>query len=283
MKKLFTSLCVAAAALCGLNAAAQGPNLFLRGSMPGWNNCTADWQFQTSDGEHYTLSLAELKGEFKIADNSWGQYNFGSVSNIVLDQEYTMVNSGTSGNCTLKEGSATNVTINFTLSTATLKITGTEGVFTYPDLYVIGDFNGWDDGEGFTAPYLMTRNNNVYTFYMDVFPATEFKIAASDWAPNFGAEQEGDEIHEGVVFETADNGNNIINPTDIQNATFTFTFNREGKSTLVITSGDASVEGIGVAEGAAEYFTIDGVRVANPEKGIFIKKAADGKVSKVIL
>ena len=280
MKKIFTSLCVAVAAFCGLNAAAQAPNLYLRGSMPGWNasDCTAQYLFQTSDGEHYTLSLAELKGEFKIADNSWGQYNFGSVQNIVLDQEYTMVNNSNSGNCTLKEGSATNVTINFTLSTATLKITGNSGVFTYPDLYIVGDFTGW----GFDSQYLMTRNDNVYTFAMDVFPACEFKVATTDWAPNFGADQLGDEIHAGETFMTADNGNNITNPTDIQNASFTFIYNREGQSSLLITSG-ASVEGIGVAEGAAEFYTIDGVKVANPDKGIYIKKAADGKVSKVIL
>ncbi len=281
MKKFFTSIAVAAMAVCALDAAAQAPELYLRGSMPGWNasDCTDQYKFATTDGETYTLSLDKLEGEFKIATNTWNNYNFGSVSNIELDKEYTLVNSGTSGNCSLKEGSATNVTINFTLSTAAIKITGDTGVFEYPDLYVVGALTAW--AEPFPEDYKMTRNENVYTITLADFPAGAFKIAANKWAPNFGSDEATPDITVNELYTTADNGNDIINPTDLTNVTLTFTYNREGPSTLLLSTG-ASVGSIAIEEGTAEYYSIDGVRVANPDKGIYIKKA-NGKVSKVIL
>lgn len=277
MKKIFTSLVMAAAAL---TAFAQAPTLYLRGSLPGWNasDCTDEWKFSSEDGEHYTLTVPELSGDFKIATNTWNQYNLGSVSNVELDKEYTLTNNSMSGNINLKDNSATNATIELTLSTLTMKITGQGGVFTYPDLYVVGDLTGW--AEPFPADAKMERNDNVYTKKYASFPAGAFKVAADKWAPNFGAENTGDEVAVGTEFTCANNGTDITNPTDLTNVVITFTYNREGASTLLITS-DSSVEGIAVEEAAAEYYTIDGVRVANPDKGIYIVRKGD-KVSKVI-
>ena len=44
----------------------------------------------------------------------------------------------------------------------------------------------------------------------------------------------------------------------------------------------SAVEAVEAAEGAAEYFTLQGVRVANPEHGIFIR-VAGGKAKKVVI
>lgn len=282
MKKLFTSFAVAAAAVMGINAYAQAPDLYLRGSMTGWepSDCTDANKFTTTDGENYTLSLDKLEGEFKIATNSWSAYNLGSVSNVVIGETYTLVNDGMSGNITLKEGSATDVTINLKLSTLEMTITGTSGVFQYPDLYVVGDLTGW--ATPFPEANKMTRNENVYTITLASFPAGKFKIAAEGYAPNFGSDAATPEITKDQLYTCANNGSDIINSVDLSNVTLTFTYEREANSTLMITS-DTAVEGIELDnEAAAEYYGIDGVRVANPDKGIYIKKL-NGKVTKVIL
>lgn len=281
MKKIFTSMAVAVAAFFGINADAQSPELYLRGSMPGWNteNCTDTYKFTTSDGENYSLSLDKLEGEFKIATIDWAQYNYGSVKNIELGTEYTMVNDGNSGNMSLKESSATDVTIDINIASSTIKISGNSGVFEYPDLWVVGLFNGWDDG--FTDEYKMNRNDNVYTLSLATLPAGIFKIAAAGYAPNFGADAAAPDLIAGELFTCADNGVDINNVADINNALITFTFNREEACTLLITT-DEGVAGVEIEEGDAEYYSIDGVRVANPEKGLYIKKS-NGKISKVVL
>ncbi len=279
MKKIFTSCAVALAATLGLSANAQNADLYLRGSLLGWNTLDETNQFTTTDGENYTLSLDKLSGDFKIADSTWGQYNFGSASNIDLDTEYTLTNSSTSGNCSLREGSATNVTIYFTLSTGVLKISGTEGTFEYPDLYIIGDYSSWD----FAQSVKMERNDKVYTATVASFPAGGFKIAADGYAPNFGSDEATPEIAVGTLFNTATNGNNITLATDVVNAKFTFTYEREGASTLLIESGEEAVATIGADNTAAKvYYTVDGVRVDNPTKGLYIVKQGD-KVTKTIV
>ncbi len=45
---------------------------------------------------------------------------------------------------------------------------------------------------------------------------------------------------------------------------------------------DTGVAGVAVAEGAAEYFDLQGRRVANPEKGLYIVKK-NGKTSKMVI
>lgn len=279
MKKIFTTLVVAAAAL---TAYAQAPTLYLRGSQYGWgaDACNETTQFQTTDGETYTLSLESLSGEFKIACADWNAgYNLGSASNIVLDEVYTLVNSGTSGNMNLKEGSATNVTLTLTLSTLEFKISGTSGVFEYPDLYVVGELTGWADP--FPEDAKMDRNDNVYTKTYTTFPAGKYKIAAAGWAPNFGANSEGEVFGVGVENICANNGTDITNETELANVTLKFVFNRDGQSTLTLTQA-TSVDAIAIDNAAeAVYYTIDGVRVENPDKGIYIVKSGN-KVSKVI-
>lgn len=50
----------------------------------------------------------------------------------------------------------------------------------------------------------------------------------------------------------------------------------------VLTTGQDAVEGVEAVAGAAEYFTLQGVKVANPQGGIFIVREG-GKVSKKVI
>lgn len=65
---------------------------------------------------------------------------------------------------------------------------------------------------------------------------------------------------------------------------YNFNFSISGVNTGLMGATSAeedAVEGISAASGSAVYYNLQGVRVANPEKGIYIK-VADGKTSKVI-
>lgn len=53
-------------------------------------------------------------------------------------------------------------------------------------------------------------------------------------------------------------------------------------SSTVYYDSETSVIGIEAEEGEAEYYTLQGVRVANPEKGIYVR-VANGKAAKVVL
>lgn len=69
-----------------------------------------------------------------------------------------------------------------------------------------------------------------------------------------------------VGFSTEDYGNSIIYAG--------YVFDR---------GDDAGVEGVTVEkEGVDEYYTIDGLRVNNPDKGLFIVKKADGTTTKIL-
>lgn len=52
--------------------------------------------------------------------------------------------------------------------------------------------------------------------------------------------------------------------------------------TFLVTETPTAIESVEAAGVAAEYYNLQGVKVANPENGIFIKKQGN-KVSKVIL
>ena len=52
-------------------------------------------------------------------------------------------------------------------------------------------------------------------------------------------------------------------------------------NTLTLTNTTA-VEEVEVAEGEAVYFNLQGVQVANPENGIYVK-VVDGKATKVVV
>ncbi len=92
--------------------------------------------------------------------------------------------------------------------------------------------------------------------------------------------EEGEEVYagmSGLLFEAAPNPDDVertcVVKISIPAASYTITF-RQG------TNNDA-VEIVGV-DGDAQYFDLQGRRVANPEKGLYIKKSGN-KATKVIL
>lgn len=146
MKKLTLSLLCA---LCAFVATA-GSGLYIRGGVNSWG-ATADWEFAETDQTGvYVLENKELFGEFKVADATWGMYNYGGTGVPALGTAYSLQNGG--GNINLGDLIYECTKITLTLDgtgNATLLIEGNEkeaGELTC--VYVIGDNTGWD----FTDP-----------------------------------------------------------------------------------------------------------------------------------
>lgn len=85
----------------------------------------------------------------------------------------------------------------------------------------------------------------------------------------------------------------VVTPKAAGKATFTLTPLKAGEAkasaepsadatTYTVTIGTSGIESIEVTSGEVEYFNLKGVKVANPEKGIYIKKEGN-KTTKVIL
>ena len=74
----------------------------------------------------------------------------------------------------------------------------------------------------------------------------------------------------------------IVNDT-VVNGDGTYTFTADGAETKVVLCDNAvGIEEIGADANAVEYYNLQGVKVENPEKGIFIKKQG-GRATKVVL
>ena len=124
MKRIITLLIAIVGALSALMAA--NTQLFLVGGITSWDHL-ADYELKTTDGDYYVAtypsgSEIELSGDFKLSDPTWGIYNYGGGLQIEANKSYTLIlNSNTNLNAV---GKIKISKIEFTVSTATLKITG---------------------------------------------------------------------------------------------------------------------------------------------------------------
>ena len=125
MKRFYSLLVALIGATCALMAA--NTQLFLVGGVTGWGHL-ANYELTTTDGNYYVAtypsgSEIELSGDFKLSDPTWSIYNYGGGLQIEAGKSYTLIkNSSTNLNAV---GKIKISKIEFTVSTATLKITGT--------------------------------------------------------------------------------------------------------------------------------------------------------------
>ncbi|MED9996508.1 MAG: starch-binding protein, partial [Paludibacteraceae bacterium] len=102
--------------------------IYVMGGINGW---VADdnYKLTSTDGNYYVAtypagSEVEISGAFKVADESWKIYNFGGAGKIEAGKEYVLIAGNNSANLEAV-GKIMASKIEFTVSTATLVITGT--------------------------------------------------------------------------------------------------------------------------------------------------------------
>lgn len=258
-------------------------DFYLRGSMNGWGTPAA-WKFVQVEGDVYEVRNVQLSAtdEFKVADASWGRINYGGATKMEADKEYTL-SYNSNVNCTM--GADFTGVVQFDLSSHVIKMVSGEIEPPKPvvkELYIVGaEYGNWADT---AEEYHFTKEENVYTLKLNGLSG-EWKIWNGTWEYSFGAG--GDPLVAGdneVWF----------------NSSVNFTYNTDNRVVLTLTVPDGGdvidsgvpavlniteevngIEGIDAETGAAEYYTLQGVKVANPANGIFLERRG-GKVSKVV-
>ena len=194
MKRIITLLIAFVGALSALMAA--NTQLFLVGGFSGWG-FSPENELSTTDGDYYvatypTGSEIELSGDFKLADPTWNILNYGGNLQIEAGKSYTLVKVG--GNLSAV-GKIKISKIEFTVSTATLKITGA----TSANLFDLSKDQGVSlaesstNGEKFVSK-LTFKGNGVYTgtytvpdyeFYLKIGGDGNFNTIDFGWNGNY--------------------------------------------------------------------------------------------------
>lgn len=162
-----------------------------------------------------------------------------------------------------------------------------------PAVFIRGGMNNWGNDEGFaesdTWKFNAVKNaDDVWEFSFVAKGATmiqqgvEFKIADADWgAYNYGG---GDVTAFDDEMPWNHNGSNTKVFADFE-GTIKFTAPEEPKGEIFVTfSTEISdgIVGVEIDENApVEYFNLQGIRVANPENGLFIARQGE-KIVKIV-
>lgn len=148
----------------------DAPAVYIRGEMNGWGSDAA-WQLTNKSWDNaagtgtYTIDCTISKGvQFKIADSSWGNINYGGVENIIPDGTPVTLTHNSGTNLTLASDFTGTITFTITgTKMATVTFTPSGSVPSYPsELYLIGSFEGKD--WNISDPLVMTNEGEgIYT------------------------------------------------------------------------------------------------------------------------
>lgn len=159
------------------------------------------------------------------------------------------------------------------------------------DVYLRGTMNGWLN-EGVDAAYKFTKvSETVYTLNVaelgaysvegegtEAVEINAFKIGNMDWSAKWTTGNNQMELANPYFFDESTDANMGMKEA-VKDVTITLDLEAE---TITIAKS-AGISGVEVAEDApAVYYNLQGVRVANPEKGLFIQ-VKGGKAAKVVL
>lgn len=256
---------------------------YIRGDMNDWT-VSDDWKFELVEGYQYILRNVTIKAGqyFKIADAQYGTIDFGGTQNMNPGAEYVLNNEF--GNSSLAVDFTGDV--HFNLYDCKVRFGDKEA----KRLCVIGDFCNWN----FELAKQMDRvgDSNVYTCRFENGLTGNFKVSDGTWNYNFGSsdgsgnvnctEGENDAKFNGFNWKV----DNITYPVVL---TFTLVEgsdveNSDELSSLVLSNGETDgVEDIATDNSVSvQYYNLQGVPVANPEKGLYIVNKG-GKVYKTLV
>lgn len=300
MKKFYA---FAAAVVAALSMNAQdGAPLYVTGdcTTPAWDPATPA-EFTYADGV-YTIELANANA-FKIstAMGTWDDFNAAALKAVVeKDQLGTPValEVGDANINTPWKGDY-KVVVAGDLSTITLT-TDTPEPTGPKEVYVRGGMNDWlNDVDGETEEEKAARWNAWkfksedgvnYSLECSIEAAidgvpVEFKIADADWAQiNYSAGEEIllDEDGTYVSYWTNSNTNTTLAENFEGTISFTLPASEEGLEVKFASKG-AGIDSVVVEEDApVVYYNLQGVKVANPENGVYIMRQGD-KATKVLV
>ncbi len=294
MKHSLLSLTVALAAVLGfgVTAAAQ-TSVYATGNFTG---IPASWdpenpvELTYADGV-YTLDLTGAKqGQmFKLstAKGDWTTFNascFGVAADnttaTLMPNVATTWAVGNLGNNAIPASGDFKLVVDLDAKTMTLVGEGTTtDIF---DIYLRGDVNSWNADEAYKFKYtgVSSFGEQMYELILTDGLAGEFKIADSSWSEvNYGADAT---IAIDSTTEVFYNSSANLKSTIAESIKLTFYHNLDKtKSSWLKVDKHEGVSDITVDDAAAAtYYNLQGIRVAEPSNGLYIK-AAGNTVTKV--
>lgn len=306
MKKIYA---LAAVAMMAATAMAQdGAPLYIvgNGENLGWNPAEPA-EFTFADGQ-YTFESTKIL-QFKISttkgetENDWEGFNAGALGcgeagyGSEKDAVVALVPWGENTMCPWA-GDYT-ITVAGDLSTIKLSTNTPKPDTSNPELYFLGDMNGWGGQDAWKLSEVGSTNDGgvVYTLVCDgimIAAGEGFKVSTQPWNDlyNYGAP---DPIILDVECEMeCGGGSPNSNVEEDWDGVAYLKIGEPSAPAMIFLSNDKAaanpwaeemvnaVSTIAAENGVASYYTIEGVRVANPENGLYIV-VKDGKASKVLV
>ncbi len=301
MKKFYT-LALAAVATLSMSAG----KLYLRGDGTNlaWET---DLVVESANGQ-YVINFESL-GALKLSTTGgadWNEFNAGGLyadidlTSDAMTQTVDLAPNTDPGNINMPWRADWKVTIpedlsSLTITTTTPKPTGPTKIYLRG-----GDPIGWEQQNA--ATYEFDTPDGVYYFFdvkdKGLVAGTNFKIAGEDWSglANYGLPKvEGNsvEIYPGEEQLLMYNSDDMALGADYVDGTIVFILPSTPKDPATCkfleetiehtaVAGIQAIEAAENAEGEAEYFNLQGVRVMEPAAGLYLVRKA-GKVSKVIV
>lgn len=288
MKKIYALAAVAAMAF-----AANAQDLYIVGA---WEDVSWD----IANPGVLTLQDGVYKGEFKQLsqfklsnvdpEGSWDTFNanvYGCDYGDVPGVEVALVQGKDDNIYTPWNGDYTvEVAADLTWIKLSTDTPAPEGPI---NVFFRGEMNDWGAVPEWQFQ-LMDGSDDIYVFNTAadqvILAATSFKIADDDWKKvNYGL-SDGEELYAGVETPLAFNGGNMSLSEEwegtayFQLSTGTLYLGEAGEE---CPFDESAVNNIQVENnGVATYYNLQGVRVANPENGLFII-VKDGKAVKSII
>ncbi len=282
MKKLLLS-----AASVAMSLSAMAMTWVMPGTYQGWS---LENNIFTEENGVLTQTIPDLYSNFKIVafegsanwDNSWGS-NGNTVENGVV---YEMSKGGNDafmagGDQNLHYYNAkVTVTPDDINNPSTVSILIEAESVSSPDeaWFLVGDTPlEWN----FNGPKFEKGENGVWTLAYTGTISQAFKVVKNGaWANSYSTKGE-------IALDTEYTLDGPADPIDNmkpaagpwENPTFTLTVGDDVK--LKVTTGTGAIENIEADDAPAVYYNLMGVRVENPENGLFICKRGN-QVTKVI-
>lgn len=171
----------------------------------------------------------------------------------------------------------------FTVNTNTMKFILSEGEGgdipgppVAGDLYFTGDVNNWS----FLDDYKLENDGKLYYYRAAVIRGgIPFKISDRSWNPAYTTENENMVMGQSYSVTFGDGLPNMAFAEDVEDAVLVL-----NTETLTLTVSDAaSIDAVEADKNlSAEYFTLQGLRVASPSGGIYIVRRGS-EVSKIYI
>ena len=278
MKKFLLSAAAVSLSLC---ASAQ---VFLAGGFNGWSSDANEMELK--DGV-YTLTVESLTTEFKVVDKTIADKTvwLGSTTPLTLGEALEL-SEGNDNNVKFADDVAVvkNAVVSFVLDTKMLTVTGEVGeaevTYALHGNFATGEWNSVN----------MTADDNLWSCSFEALEnaAGEFGIkeltagAQTAWfsCPNGAEYLTISGAAADMLCATSDNTNFKVEGLT---GAWTFVFDAEAKTLTVKEGKDDAIENVeAVNNAAAVYYNLNGVRVANPQNGLFFKKQGN-VVTKVIV